>query len=364
MKFISTFSGAGGMDAGFVKAGLTPVWANEFDKHAANTYKQNFGDHIVIGDIVPEVTSLSQFKGQIDCVIGGPPCQGFSVAGRMDPEDPRSSLVFTFMDVVSEVMPQFFVMENVKGLGKLEKFKGVRDQLVQRAIALGYSTEMIIENSKDHSVAQSRERLFFIGFRNRHRTNISRRMRERRTTEISSFDALKHLGPAGSELNPITCNAKIGLASSPVLRKSPYAGMLFNGSGRPISPAKPAPTLPASMGGNKTPIIDDEQFYGSGTSWVEAYHSNLVLKSPVIMTQVPRSLRRLTIEEAKVLHSFPDDHLFSGPSSSIYKQIGNAVPCNLAKAVAESCLEELIEKPLLNPDPQNELFTEMQNPNL
>ena len=118
--------------------------------------------------------------------------------------------------------------------------------------------------------------------------------------------------------------------------------MLFNGLGRPIDPNVPSPTLPASMGGNKTPIIDEEQYYGTGFSWVEKYHKHLRNGGqPYGMNDAPTSLRRLTLKESAILHSYPKDFLFQGPKSSIYRQIGNSVPPGLSYVVAKMILELL-----------------------
>ena len=119
---ISLFTGAGGMDVGFEAAGFNVVFANELMKEAAETYRANHpGCNMVNDDINNIFDELKNYEG-VDLVFGGPPCQGFSVAGKMDPDDERSKLIFTFLDVVETVCPRFFVMENVKALGVLETF--------------------------------------------------------------------------------------------------------------------------------------------------------------------------------------------------------------------------------------------------
>ncbi len=333
---ISLFSGAGGMDVGFRASGFEIVYANEINKHAADTYRENFGHHIVHNDIYLELDNLATFEG-VDCVFGGPPCQGFSVAGKMDLSDERSKLVNVFMEVVEIVKPRFFVMENVKGLAKNSKFSQLRQELFLYAEQLGYKCDLGILNSKDFGVPQARERMFFVGVRDGRQFSLDRASRPYVVDEVSTKEALGGLGPQDTEMNPRTCNAAVTLAANPVLRRSPYAGMIFNGLGRPLNPSKPCATLLASMGGNKTPIIDEEQYYGSGDSWVENYHAHLMDGGePYDRKSAPSFLRRLTLNEAKVLHSFPDNFHFCGPSSAIYSQVGNAVPCLLAEAVANS----------------------------
>jgi DNA (cytosine-5)-methyltransferase 1 len=129
-------------------------------------------------------------------------------------------------------------------------------------------------------------------------------------------------------------------AKNPVLRRSPYAGMLFNGLGRPIDLDRPAPTLPASMGGNKTPIIDQRSLENRQPSWVVQYHARL-MKGGRPFAAAPPFLRRLTVEECATIQTFPATYRFAGRPSSRFCQIGNAVPPSLARYVAEKLLREL-----------------------
>jgi DNA (cytosine-5)-methyltransferase 1 len=135
---ISLYSGAGGLDIGFKQENYNILWANDFDKDAANTYKVNIGDHIRCGDINQYINELDQYKNKIDVMIGGPPCQGFSVAGKMDPHDPRSNNVWTYIEALKKVLPQVFVMENVKALGTLEKWSPLRDELLKEMRSLAW----------------------------------------------------------------------------------------------------------------------------------------------------------------------------------------------------------------------------------
>ncbi|VEA62302.1 Modification methylase HaeIII [Serratia plymuthica] len=342
LKAISLFSGAGGMDVGVADAGFEIVAANELDPHACKTYRENHPScELFEGDIDQCIDSLGKYKG-VDLVIGGPPCQGFSVAGKMDPKDPRSKLVFTYCEVIEIVKPRAFIMENVKSLGSLSKFQSIREEIFRRMEGLGYTVSMLILNAKDFGVPQSRERVFFIGLKDNKKCINDSDLSRYREQAVSLRDAISHLGKAGSENNNNVTKAKITLAENPVLRKSPYAGMLFNGQGRPLNPDAWSSTLPASMGGNRTPIIDEEHLYDNKPSWVEDYHKEL-LKGEVKSEykNAPSRLRRLTVDEAIILQTFPKDYKFVGPQSKVFSQIGNAVPCKLAKVVA-SVVKEAI----------------------
>ncbi len=332
MKAISLFSGAGGMDVGMITAGFSVQIANEIDPNACKTYALNHKSCLLIeGDLDQNLEKFNEISN-IDLVFGGPPCQGFSVAGKMDLKDPRSKLVFSFLDVVRRVSPNAFVMENVKALGALEKFSHIKQEIISQAHEMGYRVSVIQLNAKDFGVPQSRERVFFIGLKNGNQITLDDF--EQYCEDAPSIrEAISHLGRAGTITNPHITNAKITLAKNPVLRKSAYAGMLFNGQGRPLNPDSWSSTLPASMGGNRTPIIDENHLYDFGESWVEKYHSDLMSGKDATTLQVPKSLRRLTIDEAKIIQTFPEDYKFHGTQSRVFTQIGNAVPCKLAEVV-------------------------------
>lgn len=341
MNAVSLFSGAGGMDVGFKAAGFTVVAANEIDKSACMTFRANHPTtQLIEGDIDLHLSALGSFNN-IDVVFGGPPCQGFSVAGKMNPDDPRSKLIFSFCSVVENLQPRAFVMENVKALACLEKFEGIRAALMARFKKAGYSVSMHVLNAKDFGVPQSRERVFFIGFKQA--ANISNTCFDQyKKTAPILREILTPLGRPGSIKNQRICNAKVTIAAKPVMRKSPYAGMMFNGQGRPLNPDGWSNTLPASMGGNRTPIIDDDHLYNNQPSWIESYHNHLMSGgSPLCIKEAPPRLRRLTVDEAALIQTFPSDYNFVGTPSKVYAQIGNAVPCLLAKAVAEFLKKKL-----------------------
>jgi len=344
MRAVSLFSGAGGMDVGFKKAGFNVVAASELDAYACATFRANHQETVLYeGDITENFENLAIEK-DLDVVFGGPPCQGFSVAGKMDPDDPRSKLIFRFADVVDALNPRVFVMENVKALGVLSKFSEVRRELMTRFSKSGYTVNVHILNAKDFGVPQSRERVFFIGVKSSIKPASSHRFRKYILKPPSLREAIGHLGPAGCTSNSRVCNAKVTLASKPILRKSPYAGMMFNGQGRPLNPDGWASTLPASMGGNRSPIIDEGHLYNNSPSWVEQYHRHLMNGgAPYGIGDAPEYLRRLTVDEAVLLQGFPVDYKFCGPQSKIFSQIGNAVPCKLAHVVA-SVVRQLLEE--------------------
>lgn len=263
-------------------------------------------------------------------MIGGPPCQGFSVAGKMDPNDPRSRHVYDFLAMVERIQPKALVMENVKALAVNRRWRAIIDGICDKARELGYDVSLNVLNAADYGVPQARERMILIGTRQGVCPKPDKD--KTRRTVRDALDALPRLGSPG---NDRPCKARITPAAHPVLRPSPWAGMLFNGQGRPMNLDAPAPTLPVTMGGNRTPIIDRESLDHHAPSWVCEYHDELMAGRPVVEA-VPDRLRRISVDEAAALQSFPSNMPWHGAQSSVYRQIGNAVPPLLAYHVASN----------------------------
>ncbi len=321
------------MDVGFMSAGYKVLWANDLDPVACETYKLNHASPIICASLAENLELVEAFKGA-DVIFGGPPCQGFSVAGKMNPDDERSQLLWTYLHAVERVRPQAFVCENVKALGTLEKWKPVRDKFLREAHRLGYCCSFTVLNASHYGVPQGRERVFFVGIKDGKLPDLGRFFRKFRCHTPTVREAISSLGRAGSPSNSRICRAKITLAAVPVMRRTAYAGMLFNGLGRPVKLDGFSATLPASMGGNKTPIIDEDALHGGLEPWVESYHQKLRDGAVPMFGDAPTRLRRLTVDEAIRIQTFPHDYRFAGGTAAIFRQIGNAVPCKLAEAVA------------------------------
>lgn len=347
--FVSLYSGAGGLDIGFMEAGFVPIFAVDVDSAAAATYSYSYkrlsdrlphlGGHehqCHAADLDDCLDSLDSVTA--DLVVGGPPCQGFSVAGKMDPTDPRSRHVWRFLDAVERVGPEAFVMENVKALAVNRRWAGLLEGLRERAAQLGYSTSVLLLNASHYGVPQARERMFLVGLRGDE--SLAAPIASSDEAPPTVRDALQGLPPWGAPGNDSKCKAKVTPARRPVLRRSPFAGMLFNGAGRPMRLDVPAPTLPASMGGNRTPIVDQNYLEGQGDCWVTSYHAHLMDGGEPYQA-LPDFLRRITVEEAASIQGFAPDMEWRGRQSAIYRQVGNAVPPPLAQAVAESVQSRL-----------------------
>jgi DNA (cytosine-5)-methyltransferase 1 len=327
---ISLYSGAGGLDFGFVRGGFDVRWAIDNDPFAVETYNANLAPHAVRGDVL-RVDPPAALQPTL--VIGGPPCQGFSVIGRMDPNDPRSQHVDHFFDIAAHVRPRAFVMENVKALAASPRWAAVRQRLLDRATDLGYKHSLFVLNAQDFNVPQSRERMFLVGIRGALPERPAATIADRPPTVRSALERLPRFGEPG---NDASCAARVIPANKPVMRPTAHQGsLLFNGSGRPLRLDGPAKTIPASMGGNATPIIDQDELEHGAEPWVVEYHRRLQSGEPPLK-RAPNRLRRITVHEAAALQTFPAGWEFAGPRVAQYRQVGNAVPPNLAEAVALS----------------------------
>lgn len=300
MRVVSLFSGAGGLDLGFKLAGHEIIWANDLYEDAVHTYIKNMGDHIVMEDISKIDTSDIP---DCDIVMGGFPCQGFSVANtKRHVGDERNELYKQLIRVIRDKKPKFFLAENVKGLTNLDH-GAVFKMILSDFEEMGYKVKYKIMNAADYGVPQTRQRVIIIGVRNDIEWEYVYPMQTHSKDGenglkkwVSVSEALAHL-PDPDEPNDILNHEY----SKYKLNINGYIGH------RLLDPDKPAPTVTA-RGDNK---------------------------GGVVIHPHPNGLRRMSCRELATIQSFPIDYEFCGNNSSIYRQIGNAVPPLLAKAVAE-----------------------------
>ncbi|QGM31932.1 DNA (cytosine-5-)-methyltransferase [Bacillus sp. N3536] len=315
MEVISLFSGAGGLDLGFIQAGHKIVWANDIDKDAVDTYKKNIGDHIVLKDL-KEISSNEIPNG--DIVIGGFPCQGFSVANMTrGTDDERNTLYLEMLRIIKEKQPKFFLAENVKGILSLGKGSVIK-MIVEDFEKAGYKVKYKLFNLADYGVPQKRERVIFVGVRNdinfeydfplpTHSENPKYDLfnQEKLNKWVSIGEALKGLPEPSEEstiLNHVCSNYK-------VIENKNFTGH------RMIDPTKPSPTILAR---------------GNG-------------KGGVVVIHHPSNTRRMSVRETAIIQGFPMNHEFIGSKTSCYRQIGNAVPPIFAKKLANKFNLYLIE---------------------
>ncbi len=326
---IDLFSGAGGLSLGLKNSRWSVKAAIEFDEIAAATHALNFPDVEHVTSDVRQV-NFAKYNG-IDLVAGGPPCQPFSVSGkRLGAFDVRD-MVPEFVRAINEARPKAFLMENVAGLAGA-RFSDYLSEQVFALHSLGYTVFSKVLCAADFGVAQKRNRLFLVGIR----ADQNKRPFEfpEPTHGVGKKKKLVSVGDALANVpEDVPNRAKVVFCKNPVLRKSPFAGMMFNGKGRPLDHNGLGHTIPASAGGNRTHILDPLRI-------IEKYHAGLMAGKQ------PRSgelteVRRLTVRESARLQSFPDNFEFLGRQSARYSQVGNAVPPLLAASVAKAILRSI-----------------------
>jgi DNA (cytosine-5)-methyltransferase 1 len=363
-KVLSLFSGCGGLDLGFVWASYEIVWANDVFSEAVRTYAAHIGDHIVLGDLKSiDIDSMPS----CDIVIGGPPCQSFSLVGKRDPSDPRGNLIWNFCEVVKKKEPTAFLMENVPGMRAATDATGVKvlPELVRVFSSLGYSVAYFVLNAADYGVPQLRKRVFIVGNKKRkrvpppeptHTKDTSQApLLGKRTPWITSKEALDDLA------TPDT-NSDIGYYT-----KEPdcdYQRFVRSGNGdslrnhqMPYMSATDLKIIEAvPPGGNYWNVPDEvatarilnfkktggrTTTYGRLDPSKPAYTINTHFSRPNVGCNIHyRENRLITVREGLRLQSFPDKfYVLSESKRGAYVQVGNAVPPLLAKSLAEHLLD-------------------------
>ena len=327
MNVISLFSGCGGLDLGFEKAGFTIPVANEFDKTIWATYKENHPQtHLIEGDI-RQVTKddISKYiGGEVDGIIGGPPCQSWSEAGSLKGiKDARGQLFFDYIRILKEFQPKFFLAENVSGMLADRHSEAVQN-ILELFDEAGYDVSFTLVNAKDYGVAEERKRVFYIGFRKDLKIDFgfpkgsTKDDSKKITLRDIIWDLQETAVPAGAKNhhNPeaINNNEYFTGAYSPIFmsrnRVKSWDEQAFTvqASGRQCQLHPQAPKM-VKVGTNDCRFVEGKEHL----------------------------YRRMTIREVARVQGFPDDFKFIyEDTNTAYKMIGNAVPVNLAYEIAKA----------------------------
>ena len=325
-KLVELFAGCGGLALGMEKAGFESVLLNEIDPHACKTLRKNRPEWNVVEGDVSQV-DFTEYKDQIDILSGGFPCQAFSYAGKkLGFEDTRGTLFFEFARAVKETNPKVFIAENVRGLLNHEDGKtlsAIKDVIEE----LGYElVEPRVLKAIFYQVPQKRERLFLIGIRKDLAKKVEFKWPSPYKRIMTMRDALKagDLYPCDV---PTSQGQKYPARKQEILSKVPAGGYWRD---LPIDLQKEYMQKSFYLGGGKTGMA-------RRLSWDEP---SLTLTTAPAQKQTerchPEETRPLTVREYARIQTFPDDWELQGTITAQYKQIGNAVPVNLAFAVGRS----------------------------
>ncbi len=325
MNIISLFSGCGGLDLGFERAGFDIPVANEFDPTIYETYKMNHPDtHLIEGDVrqVTKKDMKPYLSSDVDGMIGGPPCQSWSEAGALRGiKDARGQLFFEYIRILKEIQPKFFLAENVSGMLSNRHHEAVQNIICMFEKA-GYDVSLTMVNAKDYGVAEERKRVFYVGFRKDLKIHFvfPKGSTTEDTKKITLRDVIWDLQysavPAGPKNhhnpNAINNNEYFTGTFSPIFmsrnRVKEWGEQAFTvqASGRQCQLHPQAPKMIKVDKNDYRFVKESEQLY-----------------------------RRMTIREVARIQGFPDDFkLIYSNANDAYKMIGNAVPVNLSYEIA------------------------------
>lgn len=364
LKMIDLFCGAGGLSLGFTQEGFVTSLANDIQDCCVDTYAHNHPetprDHIVLGDIKDVVKNLDKLLAgrNVDIVVGGPPCQGFSMANRQRLiDDPRNHLYKSYVEVVKKVHPKFFVMENVKGM------LSVAEQVKEDFRAIGYSVECHILNAKNFGVPQNRERLIYIGnclgvdneqifneifalSENIPEHNLGDALfalreleasRVKNSTENGSIESgykieKNNITETNDYISYINQDRVVNVVSNHKARYNNDRDIEIYGRMEPgdrSDDPKIADIMPYAR---RNGIFKDKYFKLENDKVCKTITAHM--KFDCNMYIHPTQARGLTPREAARVQSYPDDYFFRGAYTKTYMQIGNSVPPLLGRAIA------------------------------
>jgi DNA (cytosine-5)-methyltransferase 1 len=311
IKVVDLFSGAGGLSVGFNTPPYKILFGVEFDKWAAETYSANFSHPMLNRDIRElDADELVKTYGNADVVIGGPPCQGFSMAGKRNSNDPRNSLFMDYLRFVNAFKPKYFVMENVPGILTMKTTdKTLVVDIIRSEVAkIGYKLKWQILLACDYGVPQKRRRVIFLGWR-------------------EDAEEPYHPVPTHTKENYV-CMRDVLIPKSEVSSKYYHSEKMIEGF-----KARKLKNELEGKGFGAQFIREDEPCFTISARYYKDGSDALVKYSDT-------EIRKLTEKEAARVQSFPDDFKFPVSSIQTYKQIGNAVACKLGQAIGFSILKQ------------------------
>ncbi len=342
-SFIDLFSGCGGLSLGFEMSGYKSILAIDNWKDALNTYSHNRKNaHVLCADLAelnPKQVKKNYNIKDVDVIIGGPPCQGVSIAGKRIIDDERNKLYKSFVRFVDTFKPKAFVMENVPNI--LSIGGGViKDAILTDFNMIGYTVSFQILKASDYGVPQNRKRAVFVGLRNGRTFEFPKSFD---SEKISSFDALSDL-PEYSLPNGANYEEQVKSNYQKLMRIG--SSGIFNHEITIHNQRTKDIIALVPDGGNYKNLPKDLQ----GTRKVHIAWTRLNSQAPSFTIDTGhrhhfhyKYNRIPTVRESARIQSFPDNFIFLGSKTSQYKQVGNAVPPLLAIEIAK-CLERILNE--------------------
>lgn len=326
MNIVSFFSGAGGLDLGFSQAGFNVVWANEYDKEIWETFEKNHPETILDRRSIVNIPHSE--VPECDGIIGGPPCQSWSEAGtKKGIEDKRGQLFYDFIRILKEKKPYFFLAENVSGM-LTPRHKPALEHIKDLFRSAGYNLSFELLNASSFNVPQDRKRVFFIGFREDLGADFKFPLPSK-----EKIDLLSAIGDLSETALPAQKMNKTNGPDCIVPNHEYMTGAfstIYMSRNRVRSWDEPSFTIQA--GGRHAPIHPQAP-------------KMIMVEQDVRKFEAGKEelYRRLSVRECARIQTFPDNFIFHYKDIAAgYKMIGNAVPVNLAYAIAKSIKEQLV----------------------
>ena len=334
---LDLFCGAGGLSYGFEKAGFDILLGIDFDRKALETYQLNHKESKIICGDITEVVYEKDIKPligdkNIDVIIGGPPCQGMSLSGFRKLDDPRNRLYLSYIRLVEEIRPKAFVIENVPGLVSL--FKGaIKDSIIEKFTDMGYIIEYKIMCASDYGVPQNRKRVIFVG-RKKGEFVYPKIDNEKVTCSMALSDLPPLVDELGEDVSDYTTEACNWYQK--LMRE--HSDKVLNHVAAKHSEKVQHIISLVPDGGNYKDL--PEEYRNSRNFHVAWTRFASDAPAPTIDTGHRHHFhykynRVPTVRECARLQSFPDDFIFLGNKTQQFRQVGNAVPPLMAKAIAE-----------------------------
>jgi DNA (cytosine-5)-methyltransferase 1 len=343
--FIDVFSGCGGLSHGLELAGMKCLLGIDFNQDAIETFKMNHKDaQAYCGDVrelsAKEIRELTN-GSEIDFVVGGPPCQGFSTVGKGQSEDPRNFLFLEFVRIVRETKPKGVLIENVTGL-LAEKNKKVLARIFSIFQEMGYELEARVLSADEYGVAERRRRTIIIGTKKDYgfafpiATHGARAGKAFRTVK----DAFKTITKNASHNDPVLAEIKNPLEKERLKYIPEGCGIRYKADEEKYLPKKLRYDINWDM-------LAEGRFRQTKLQRLAWDKQSFTILTSRTMYYHPSECRYLTPREAAAIQSFPSDFKFYGSATSVFKQVGNAVPVELGRALGNSivaCLNGRVKK--------------------
>ena len=357
---VELFAGSGGLGTGFEIAGFNIVSANDIWQPAADTYVAN---HKKVKYIVEDISKINgdillvntgYKKNDIDVIIGGPPCQGFSTLGKRFIDDPRNKLFKEYVRIVREIKPKIFVMENVSGILSMEKGR-VLENIIKSFKSIGYKIEYKLLNAAEYGVPQLRERVIFIGTR----LDIDIKF-PNRTHSLKKEKAFKNVLTLWDAIGDLPQSDDVEYNNYDKEYQNEYQKRMRKNS-KTLTHHKPSihnekakkmmTFIPMGKSVWEVDIPNEykpKSGYGNTYARLDANQPGMTITRNFSCISSSRCIhpylnRGLTAREAARIQSYPDNYIFKGSKTDIHIQIGNSVPPLLGEKIAKA-IKEMLDK--------------------